>query len=89
MKYEWDRSKARRNLEKHGVDFADAALVLEDGLALTMPDPDCDFEERLLTLGMDPQGRLLVVANTWRGEHIRIISARRATRRERHEYEED
>ncbi len=88
MDYEWDRRKADGNLKKHGVDFADAALALEDELALTMRDPDSESEERFITLGMDPIGRLLAVAYTWRGKRIRIISARKATRRERRDYEE-
>ena len=85
--YKWDRRKAERNLEKHDVDFADAALVLENPMALTMPDPDFDAEERFLTVGFDPRGRVLVVAYTWRGEIVRIISARKATPRERRQYE--
>jgi len=88
MNYEWDRRKAVANLEKHGVDFADAALALEDELALTMRDPDSENEERYITLGMDPFGRILAVAFTWRRERIRIISARKATRREIQKYEE-
>ena len=88
MDYEWDRRKALANLEKHGVDFADAALALEDELALTMRDPDSENEERYITLGMDPFGQILAVAFTWRRERIRIISARKATRREIQKYEE-
>lgn len=88
MDYEWDLRKARRNFEKHGVDFADAALALDDAMALTIRDPDSDSEERFITLGTDPFGRLLAVAFTWRGERIRIISARQATRRERRSYED-
>ena len=87
MEYEWDTAKARRNLEKHGVEFADAALALEDPLALTIRDPDSVGEERFVSLGVDPVGRLIVVAHAWRGERIRIISARKATRRERKSYE--
>lgn len=87
MNYEWDRTKARRNIERHGVDFADAALALEDDLAMTIHDPDSGSEERFITLGMDPFGMLLVVAYTFRGERIRIITARRATARERRSYE--
>jgi uncharacterized DUF497 family protein len=86
--YEWDPRKARANLTKHRVDFADAALVLEDPLALTRPDPDARGEERFVTLGEDPGGWLLVVVWTSRGELIRLISARRATARERRHYEE-
>jgi len=88
MNYEWDRQKARRSLEKHGVHFADAVGALEDALALTIPDPDSESEERFITLGMDPFGKLLAVAYTWRGKRIRIISARIATNRERRSYED-
>ena len=88
MGYEWDPRKARANLAKHGVDFADAALVLEDPLALTRHDPDAAGEERFVSLGADPRGRLLVVVWTPRGEQIRLISARRATAAERRHYKE-
>jgi len=87
VEFEWDPRKAATNFDKHGVDFADAVGALEDELALTMPDPG-RAEARFLTMGRDPSGRLLVVAFTWRGERIRIISARAATRRERRQYEE-
>ncbi len=88
MDFEWDREKARENLKKHGVDFADAALVLEDEFALTLEDWASESEERFITLGRRPVGDLLVVVYTWRGESVRIISARRATRRESRKYEE-
>lgn len=79
METEWDRGKAARNQLKHGVDFADATQVLEDDLALTLRDPDSQTEERFITMGHDAYGRLLVVVYTWRGERIRLISARTAT----------
>ena len=85
--FEWDEEKARRNLEKHGIDFADAVTVMDDTMALTMPDPASDEEERFMTLGVDALERLLVVGYTWRGDRIRLISARKATRRERRQYE--
>lgn len=87
MSYEWDPAKARANLEKHGIHFADAVTVLEDDLALTLRDPFSDDEDRMITLGRDAAGRLLVVVYTWRGERARLISARPATRRERSQYE--
>jgi uncharacterized DUF497 family protein len=86
--YEWDSNKARLNLEKHGVDFADATAVLEDERALTLRDPYPEDEERWITLGLDSLGRMLVVVYTWRGDQIRLISARPATARERSRYEE-
>jgi len=83
---EWDRDKAEANRSKHGVDFADAATVLSDDFALTRRDED-PAEERFVTMGMDALGRVLVVVFTWRGEEIRLISARRATASERKQYE--
>jgi hypothetical protein len=83
---QWDPDKAAGNLEKHGIDFADAATALEDELALTMPDEDAD-EDRFVTLGTDALGRLLVVTYTWRDDEHRLISARPATRPERRAYE--
>jgi uncharacterized DUF497 family protein len=86
--YEWDPDKADSNLHKHGVDFADAALVLEDDHAITVPDGVSTSEERLITPGLDPLGRVLVVVYTWRANSTRLISARKATRREQRQYEE-
>lgn len=88
MDYEWDADKAVVNLRKHGVDFADAALSLEDPLARTMSDPDAVGEERFVTVGADPAGQLLVTVHTPRARRIRIISSRRANRAERRGYEE-
>lgn len=82
---EWDRDKAATNRSKHGVDFADAATVLSDEFALTRSD-DASDERRFVTLGLDALGRLLVVVFTWRGDEIRLISARRATASERKQY---
>jgi hypothetical protein len=83
--FEWDPRKARRNLEKHRVDFADAVTVFDDDRALTIADDHPD-EERFVTLGTDALGRLLVVVYTQRQEAIRVISARRATAREEKQY---
>ncbi|MGH9750302.1 MAG: BrnT family toxin [Candidatus Polarisedimenticolia bacterium] len=87
MSFEWDPVKARINLRRHGVDFADAAIVFEDPLALTIPEEGTQ-EDRFITMGADALGHVLVVVYTWRGDRIRIISARRATRKERRSYEE-
>jgi uncharacterized DUF497 family protein len=85
--FEWDEEKASRNLRKHGVDLADATAVLDDDRGLTMRDDLSDVNEaRFLTLGRDCLGRILVVAFTWRGSKVRLISAREATRAEREEY---
>jgi uncharacterized DUF497 family protein len=83
---QWDSEKAAANLRKHGVDFADAAIVLDDELGLTVSD-DHPHEERFATIGLDALGRLLVVVYTWRGDEVRLISARRATAGERRQYE--
>lgn len=88
MKYQWDKNKAASNLQKHGIDFADAVSVFSDDLAITIPDNRFE-EDRFVTIGMDAFGRILVVVFTWRGEDIRLISARLAERRERKQYEED
>ena len=87
MGFEWDSAKATKSLKKHGVDFADACLVLSDTLALTFQDTGPQSEQRYITIGMDPLARVLVVVYTWRGEDIRLISARKATPSERKQYE--
>ncbi|NDJ19750.1 BrnT family toxin [Myxacorys almedinensis] len=84
---QWDNGKAATNFNKHGIDFADAVLVFADDLAITVNDERFD-EERFITIGMDALGRILVVVYTWRGDEIRLISARTATRSERKQYEE-
>jgi uncharacterized protein len=85
---EWDPQKAEANLKEHEVSFAEAATVLEDGLALTREDPDAVDEERFVTLGMSGLGNLLVVVYTYRDpDAIRIISAWQANRRQRLKYE--
>lgn len=89
MDDEWDPAKERANLRRHGVEFAEAVIALEDELAVTIPDPDAEGEERFVSLGMDATGRVLVTIFTVRGERARIISSRKATRAERHAYEEN
>ncbi len=86
VNYQWDKEKAKANLLKHGVSFADAVTVFSDDAALTIEDDD-PHEQRFVTIGMDILGRLLVVVYTWRGRHTRVISARKATARERRHYE--
>ena len=83
---EWDDAKARANLAKHGVDFADAVAALEDDAALTIHDPDCTAEDRFITLGSDALGHLVVVVYTHRGERVRLISARKAEPKEQRRY---
>jgi hypothetical protein len=89
MHFEWDPAKPARNLRKHGVSFEEASSVFYDPLAVTGADPEhSEGEERRITFGVSPAGRLLVVSHTERVEAIRIISARIATQSERHIYEE-
>jgi len=90
MRFEWDPEKARRNAAKHGVSFEEAATAFGDPPSLTIYDPDHSKEEdRFILLGQIYTGRLVVVVHTDRGDNVRIISARLATRRERKAYEND
>jgi uncharacterized DUF497 family protein len=84
--YEWDPAKASTNYQKHGVHFADAVGALEDDRGITIHDTSTE-EERFKTLGSDFFGRLLVVAYTYRGDRIRLISARKASAAELDLYE--
>lgn len=87
--FEWDEDKASQNLQKHGVSFEEAATVFGDTLSLTIEDPLHSTEElRLVTIGLSLRHQMLVIVHTDRGDKVRIISARAATRRERKEYEE-
>ena len=89
MKFEWDENKAAANLRKHGVSFAEASTAFADDLSLTGNDPDHSHgEHRLITFGVSSAGRLLVISHMERAGHIRIISARPATRAERKLYEQ-
>ena len=89
MHFEWDPIKARKNLRKHGVSFEEASSVFYDPLAATGADPDqSEDEDRMVTFGVSSGGRLLVVAHTDRGDAIRVISGRVATKQERLIYEE-
>jgi len=83
---EFDPAKAQSNWHKHGVRFSSAEQALRDPLALTMEDPDAEGEQRFITLGMDDLGRVLVVVHTQRGERIRLISARKASKGELESY---
>jgi len=87
VEYEWDPAKAAENFRRHRVRFADAALSLEDPLGVSVPDPDSLGESRLIYLGADPSGRVLVTSYTLRGRTVRIISSRKASRAERRAYE--
>jgi len=88
MEFDWDPSKAQRNLERHGVSFPEAATVFADVLGWTFFDPDHSRDEdRFLTIGTSNTGRLLIVSHTEEDDLVRIISAREVTRRERRDYE--
>ena len=86
--FEWDEKKAAENLKRHGVSFAEASTVFADPLSRTIPDPlHSEEEERFIILGESASRHTLVVAHTHGEENIRIISARKATPRERKDYE--
>ena len=88
MRFEWDRDKAESNLGTHGVSFDEAVTAFYDPLAATFDDPDHSRgERRLITVGFSAQGRLLVVCHTERRGTVRLITARRATPRERKRHE--
>jgi hypothetical protein len=90
MHFEWDPEKARANVAKHGVSFEEATACFRDPLSVTILDPDhSEGENRFVLTGQSSTGQLLVVVHTDRGEAIRLISARRATRRERQAYEQE
>jgi hypothetical protein len=90
LTFEWDPRKARSNIAKHGVTFEEASTVFADSLSLTIPDPEHSrSEQRYVTMGRAFTGKLLVVVHTDRGDNIRLISARRASRRERRSYEKE
>jgi len=85
----WNVEKARRNLAKHGVSFQEAAQAFTDPLAMAEDDPDhSEQEKRKILIGHSDRGLLVVVVHTDRGNLIRLISARGATRREKKKYEE-
>ena len=88
--FEWNIRKAESNVRKHGVTFDEASTAFADPLALLMPDPDHSLgEERYVVLGMSNRQRLLVVSFVERPPRTRLISARRAAKRERMLYEEE
>ncbi len=89
MKFQWNSDKAILNIKKHGISFQEATTVFNDPLSLTFADPDHSIgESRYVIIGVSGLGRLLVVAHADRKDQVRIINARKATRRERRFYEE-
>ena len=87
LRFEWNGVKAASNARKHGITFEEASTVFGDVFSSTLADPDHSTDEaRFVTIGQSVYGRILVVSHTDRGDRIRIISARLATRRERKQY---
>ena len=86
MTFEFDPSKVRANLRKHGVSFSHAEQALRDPMAFTIADPDSQRELRFVTLGVDALGRVLVVVPSQREQRTRLISARKASRGEADRY---
>ena len=86
-RWSWDAKKAGANRRKHGIEFLDAVIVFDDERGITLVDEN-PTEERYVTFGIDAQARVLAVCYALRGNTIRIISARKATPRERAQYED-
>ena len=87
LTFEWDSAKAQTNAVKHGVTFEEASTVFGDLAALTIPDPvHSEDEVREITIGLSHRANILVVVHTERSDKVRIISARRASQRERDTY---
>lgn len=88
LHFEWDKHKAAANLKKHGVSFEDAKMVFYDEQAKMIADPDhSEEEDRFVLLGLSATLKLLVVCHCYReGDAIRIISARKATAKEKKSY---
>ena len=88
--FEWDPEKAKRNLEIHGITFDEESTAFKDTLSSTILDPlHSEYEDRFVLIGTSFRNRLLVVVHTERGDKIRIISARKATKPERKYHEEN
>jgi len=86
-RFEFDPQKATANLKKHGVSLADAEGVFHDALAIHVEDPDAQREQRFVGVGMGTTGTVLVVVYAYSGDAVRVISARRASRKECKDYE--
>ena len=88
LRFEWNHKKALLNIRKHGIAFEEASTVFGDSLSLTIPDTFHSIgEDRFITIGTSAKGRILVVVHTDRYDVIRIISARKAAKSERNQYE--
>jgi uncharacterized protein len=88
LQFEWDSNKAKKNIEAHNVSFEEASTVFGDNLSLTIFDPlHSENEDRYVIIGNSLKNRMLIVIHTERSDKIRIISARKATTKEREQYE--
>ncbi len=88
--FEWDPDKARKNFETHGVSFDEASTAFRDTLSLAIYDPlHSEQEDRFVLIGKSHRNRLLIVVHTERADRVRLISARKATKKERKQYEEN
>jgi len=86
----WDKNKAKLNLVKHNVSFEEAATVFADPLAFVFDDQAHSIEEhRELIIGHTNKNKIVIVSFTERNRHIRIVSARKATKKEIQDYEEN
>ncbi|MCX5636354.1 MAG: BrnT family toxin [Planctomycetota bacterium] len=89
LRFEWDSKKAQANKRKHEITFEEASTIFGDPLSITIPDPAHSIgEDRFITIGTSVNDELIVVVHTERDDTIRIISARRATKNERRQYEQ-
>lgn len=87
LSFEWSQQKAQLNKHKHNITFEEAVSVFDDDNALLIPDPDHSIlEERFILLGRSFQHNLLVVVHCERSQFVRIISARKATKKETNQY---
>ena len=91
MKFEWDENKNQKNISKHSISFEDAVLIFTDKDSLSIYDEDnSENEERWITMGLHPNNVIYVVVHTYRkvnnDEYVRVISARKATRKEIKQY---
>ena len=88
MPVTWDPNKAEINFKKHGIRFSDADVVLYDPFAMTLEEHAVANEQRFVTIGSDAVGRIVAVVYLYRTDNVRLISARKATPKERKQYEE-
>ncbi len=88
--FEWDPNKAKENLETHGISCDEASTAFQDTLSLAIYDPlHSEEEDRFVLIGSSHRNRLLVIVHMDRGDKIRLISARKASQKEREQYEEN